>query len=72
MNEEFIFRVGADVSGFTKSISQVEAELKKVQTELKTKTGDAIVQTNKYILELQGSLTNLQSLEKFLRKTMQL
>jgi hypothetical protein len=61
MNEEFIFRVGADVSKFTKSISQVEAELKKVQTELKTKTGDAIVQTNKYILELQGSLTNLRS-----------
>lgn len=61
MNEEFIFRVGADVSGFTKSISQVEAELKKVQTELKTKTGAAIVETNKYIVELQGSLTNLRS-----------
>jgi hypothetical protein len=61
MNEEFIFRVGADVSGFTKSISQVEAELKKVQTELKTKTGDAIVQTNKYIADLQGSLVNLRS-----------
>lgn len=61
MNEEFIFRVGADVSGFTKSISQVEAELKKVQTELKTKTGAAIVEANKYIVELQGSLNNLRS-----------
>lgn len=61
MNEEFIFRVGADVSGFTKSISDVERELKKVQTELKTKTGDAIVQTNKYIADLQGSLVNLRS-----------
>jgi hypothetical protein len=61
MNEDFIFRLGADVSGFTKSISQVEAELKKVQTELKTKTGDAIVQTNKYIADLQGSLVNLRS-----------
>jgi hypothetical protein len=61
MNEEFIFRVGADVSGFTKSISDVERELKKVQTELKTKTGTAIVETNKYIAELQGSLTNLRS-----------
>ena len=61
MNEDFIFRLGADVSGFTKSISQVEAELKKVQTELKTQTGSAIVETNKYIVELQGSLTNLRS-----------
>lgn len=61
MNEEFIFRVGADVSGFTKSISQVEAELKKLQTELKTKTGAAIVETNKYIADLQSTLTNLRS-----------
>jgi hypothetical protein len=61
MNEDFIFRLGADVSGFTKSISQVEAELKKVQTELKTKTGAAIVETNKYIGDLQSSLVNLRS-----------
>lgn len=61
MNEEFIFRVGADVSGFTKSISDVERELKKVQTELKTKTGAAIVETNKYIADLQSSLVNLRS-----------
>jgi hypothetical protein len=61
MNEEFIFRVGADVSGFTKSITDVERELKKVQTELKTKTGAAIVETNKYIADLQTSLNNLRS-----------
>ena len=61
MNEDFIFRLGADVSGFTKSITQVEAELKKVQTELKTKTGAAIVETNKYIADLQSSLVNLRS-----------
>ena len=61
MNEEFIFRVGADVSGFTKSITQVEAELKKLQTELKTKTGAAIVETNKYIADLQSTLTNLRT-----------
>jgi hypothetical protein len=61
MNEEFIFRVGADVSGFTKSITDVERELKKVQTELKTKTGAAIVETNKYIADLQSSLNNLRS-----------
>jgi hypothetical protein len=61
MNEDFIFRLGADVSGFTKSISQVEAELKKVQSELKNKTGAAIVETNKYIAELQTSLVNLRS-----------
>jgi hypothetical protein len=61
MNEEFIFRIGADVSGFTKSISDVERELKKVQSELKTKTGAAIVEANKYIAELQTSLVNLRS-----------
>jgi hypothetical protein len=61
MNEDFIFRVGADIDGFTKSISDVERELKKVQTELKTKTGAAIVETNKYIAELQSSLVNLRS-----------
>ena len=61
MNEDFIFRLGADVSGFTKSISQVEAELKKVQSELKNKTGAAIVETNKYIADLQTSLVNLRS-----------
>ena len=61
MNEDFIFRLGADVSGFTKSISDVERELKKVQTELKTKTGTAIVETNKYIADLQSSLVNLRS-----------
>jgi hypothetical protein len=61
MNEDFIFRVGADVSGFTKSITQVEAELKKLQTELKTKTGAAIVETNKYIADLQSTLTNLRT-----------
>ena len=60
MNEDFIFRLGADVSQFTKSISEVEAELKKVQTELKTKTGAAIVEANKYILQLQGSLEGLK------------
>jgi hypothetical protein len=59
MNEDFIFRVGADIDGFTKSISQVEAELKKVKTELKTQTGAAIVETNKYIVELQASIKNL-------------
>jgi hypothetical protein len=53
--------LGADVSGFTKSISQVEAELKKVQSELKNKTGAAIVETNKYIADLQNSLVNLRT-----------
>jgi cell division septum initiation protein DivIVA len=61
MNEDFIFRIGADVSGFTKSISDVERELKKVQSELKTKTGAAIVETNKYIADLQSSLVNLRT-----------
>lgn len=58
-NEDFIFRLGADITQFTKSISEVEAELKTVKSELKNLTGQALVQANAYIQQLQGSLTNL-------------
>jgi len=59
-NEDFIFRLGADISQFTKSITEVEAELKSVRNTLKTQTGQAIVETNKYIGELEQSLINLR------------
>ena len=59
-NEDFIFRLGADISKFTQSITQVEAELKSVRNTLKTQTGQAIVETNKYIGELEQSLINLR------------
>lgn len=58
-NEDFIFRLGADITQFTKSISEVETELKTVKAGLKNLTGEALAKANAYIQELQGSLTNL-------------
>ena len=43
----FVFEIGADVIKFTKSISEVDAELKELRNVLKTQTGAAIVETNK-------------------------
>ena len=60
-NEDFIFRLGADISQFTKSISQVDAELKTVKASLKNLTGQALVDANKYIQQLEGSITNLKN-----------
>jgi type IV secretory pathway VirB2 component (pilin) len=59
-NQDFIFTLGADITPFTKSITQVEAELKSVRDSLKNKTGQAIVQTNQYIAQLESSLVNLR------------
>ena len=59
-NEDFIFRLGADISQFTKSITEVEAELNKTKKGLKDLTGQAIVQANQYIKQLEGSLVNLK------------
>jgi len=59
-NQDFIFTLGADISQFTKSITEVERELKDVRNSLKNQTGQAIVETNKYIQQLEGSLTNLR------------
>ena len=58
-NEDFIFRLGADITQFTKSISEVEAELKTVKAGLNNLTGEALAKANAYVQELQGSLTNL-------------
>jgi len=56
----FVFEIGADVSKFTKSISEVDAELKNLRNILKTQTGAAIVETNKQIVALESSLVNLK------------
>jgi hypothetical protein len=58
----FVFEIGADITKFTKSIGEVEAELKKFKTALKTDTGAAIVETNKRIKELETSLVNLKKI----------
>jgi hypothetical protein len=59
MNEDFIFRLGADVSSFTKSIAEVEAELKEARKVTKTALGDDLINANKYVNELEKSLKNL-------------
>lgn len=58
--DSFIFRLGADITPFKKSITEVEGELKRVRNELKTKTGQAIVETNAYIQQLEQSLIDLK------------
>jgi cell division septum initiation protein DivIVA len=59
-NQDFIFTLGADISQFTKSITEVEAELKSVKTSLKNLTGQALVEANRYVQQLEGSITNLR------------
>ena len=61
MNEDFIFRLGADVSSFTKSITEVEAELKNARAAVKTALGDNLIQANKYVEDLEQSLKNLKA-----------
>lgn len=61
MNEDFIFRLGADVSSFTKSITEVEAELKNARAAVKTALGDDLIQANKYVEDLEQSLKNLKA-----------
>jgi hypothetical protein len=56
----FVFEIGADITKFTKSISEVDAELKNLRNVLKTQTGAAIVETNKQIVALETSLVNLK------------
>lgn len=62
MNEDFIFRLGADVSSFTKSITEVEAELKNARAAVKTALGDDLIQANKYVEDLEQSLKNLKAI----------
>ena len=61
MNEDFIFRLGADVSSFTKSITEVESELKNARAAVKTALGDDLIQANKYVEDLEQSLKNLKA-----------
>jgi len=56
----FVFEIGADITKFTKSISEVDGELKRLRNSLKTQTGAAIVETNKQIVSLETSLVNLK------------
>ena len=61
MNEDFIFRLGADVSSFTKSITEVEKELDSARKAIKGALGDELVKGNQYVQDLEQSLKNLRS-----------
>lgn len=61
MNEDFIFRLGADVSSFTKSITEVEKELDSARKSIKGALGDDLVKGNQYVQDLEQSLKNLKS-----------
>lgn len=58
--DNFIFEIGGNIDGFKKTISQVEAELKRVKGSLKDQLGQGLVDANRYINELEGSITNLK------------
>jgi hypothetical protein len=61
MNEDFIFRLGADVSSFTKSITEVEKELDSARKSIKGALGDDLLKGNQYVQDLEQSLKNLRS-----------
>lgn len=56
----FVFDLGMNIDNFTKSISEVEDELKRLKDSLKTATGQGIVETNVQIKQLESSLVNLK------------
>ena len=61
MNEDFIFRLGADVSSFTKSITEVEKELDSARKAVKGALGDDLIKANQYVQNLEQSLKDLRS-----------
>jgi hypothetical protein len=59
--ESLIYKIGADISGFTKSIGDVEKQIKTLRTSLKTASGNEIPEINLKISQLTESLRNLKS-----------
>lgn len=64
--QDFIFRIGADVSEFEKSITEVEAELNRWKNTLKTASKEGIVEANRNIVALTDTIDRLkkQGLDK--------
>jgi len=56
----YVFDLGMNIDNFTKSISEVEDELKRLKDSLKTATGQGIVETNVQIKQLEKSLVDLK------------
>ena len=60
MADNFIFEIGGNIDAFKKTISEVEAELKRVRGTLKTQLGQGLVDANKNIAQLEQSIVNLK------------
>lgn len=60
MADNFIFEIGGNIDAFKKTISEVEAELKRVRGTLKNQLGQGLVDANKNIAQLEQSLVNLK------------
>jgi hypothetical protein len=60
MADNFIFEIGGNIDAFKKTISEVEAELKRVRGTLKNQLGQGLVDANKNIAQLEQSLINLK------------
>lgn len=60
MADNFIFEIGGNIDAFKKTISEVEAELKRVRGTLKTQLGQGLVDANKNIAQLEQSIKNLK------------
>jgi hypothetical protein len=56
----FVFELGMDIQDFSKSISEVENELKRLKDSLKNATGQGIVETNLQIKKLEQTLVDLK------------
>lgn len=59
--EGLVYKVGADISEFTKSIGQVKDKIKELKTSLASASGKEIPEINLKISQLTESLKNLQS-----------
>jgi len=60
MADNFIFEIGGNIDAFKKTISEVEAELKRVRGTLKNQLGQGLVDANKNISQLEQSIVNLK------------
>jgi len=59
--ENLIYKIGGDNSGFTKTIGEVEKEIKKFRIQIKTASDNELPEINANIFRLTESLRNLKA-----------